>query len=234
LIAGKINKESLIIQPIILISYKIYFEYRQKDELFDYADVKYHKIVGNLKKYFMKTTKLLAIGLLIITLSATVTRNLNAQESLQVSNAERFIAYSLYNFSKLIDWPNSGTATTFQIAIVGDKRVYVELLELAKNKKVGNATYTIVFCKDMNELYGYNQIVYLANAYSGKITELTQTQTKGVLLVTERAGMTKKGSAISFMTNNQGTMGFEIAKENAEKNQLNIRQQLERMAMNVI
>jgi hypothetical protein len=178
-------------------------------------------------------TKLISSGLLIVFLSVTFMKTTNAQQSLQVSNAERFFAYSLYNFSKLIDWPNSGTATTFQIAIVGDKRVYVELLELAKGKKVGNASYNITFCKDLSEISGNNQIVYLSNAFSSKINEITMKQTKGVLIVTERSGMTKQGSAISFMTGSDGTMGFEIAKGNAEKNQLIIRQQLERMAMKI-
>jgi hypothetical protein len=195
--------------------------------------VKYFRKIGNLKKIDMRT-KLLVSTLVILTLTITIPALLKAQQSLQVSNAERFYAYSLYNFSKLIDWPNSGTATTFQIAVVGDKRVYVELLDLAKGKKVGNANYNIIYCKDLSELPDNNQIIYLSNAVSGKIAELAQNQNKGVLLVTERSGMTKQGSAISFMTNGQGTMGFEIAKGNAEKNQLVIRQQLERMAMNVI
>jgi hypothetical protein len=191
------------------------------------------QIQGNSKIINMKT-KLRASGFMIVLFTMCILGTTHAQQSLQVSNAERFFAYSLYNFSKLIDWPNSASATTFQIAIVGDKRVYVELLELSKNKKVGNALYNIIYCKDLSELTGSNQIIYLSNAFSSKITEVTQRQTKGVLLVTERAGMTKQGSAISFMTNSEGTMGFEIAKGNAEKNQLVIRQQLERMAMVII
>lgn len=159
----------------------------------------------------------------------------NAQQQLQVSSSERFIAYSLYNFSKLIDWPNSSTATKFQIAIVGDKRVYIELQNLAQNRKVGNASYNIVFYKDINEVTGYNQIIYLSNLYSGKISELGEvTKNGGVLLVTERQGMTRQGSTISFQVNERGTMGFEIARDNAEKNKLNIKEQLERMAMSVI
>jgi hypothetical protein len=179
-------------------------------------------------------TNLQTFGILTMFAFVLMPMTLNAQQPLQVSNAERFFAYSLYNFSKLIDWPNSASATTFQIAIVGDKRVYIELTELSKNKKVGNATYNIIYCKDVSELSGNNQIIYLSNALSSKIGEVAQNLSKGTLLVTERAGMTRQGSVISFMINNQGTMGFEIAKGNAEKSQLTIREQLERMAMNVI
>jgi len=158
-----------------------------------------------------------------------------AQQALEVSSSERFIAYSLYIFSKLIDWPNSATATKFQVAIVGDKRVYVELLNLAQNRKVGNATYNIMFYKDISELSGYNQIIYLSNQQSGNINEVIEkTKNGGVLIVTERKGMTRQGSTISFLTNEQGTMGFEIARDNAVKNKLNIKSQLERMAMRVI
>ena len=159
----------------------------------------------------------------------------NAQQQLQVSSSERFIAYSLYNFSKLIDWPNSSTATKFQIAIVGDKRVYIELVNLAQNRKVGNASYNIIFYKDITEISGYHQIIYLSNQQCGKMDQLNEQSKKGgVLLVTERKGMTRQGSTISFQTNEKGTMGFEIAKENAAKNNLTIKAQLERMAMSVI
>jgi hypothetical protein len=46
--------------------------------------------------------------------------------------------------------------------------------------------------------------------------------------------MTKKGSTISFITDAEGKMGFEIAKGNAARNKLKIHMQLERMALSVI
>jgi hypothetical protein len=180
-------------------------------------------------------TKLLQSLVIAALLFFSAAGELIAQQALEVSTSERFIAYSLYNFSKLIDWPNSATASIFKVAVVGDKRVYMELMNLAQNKKVGNATYNIIYYKDINEIVGYHQIIYLSNAQSGRISELKeQTKNGGVLLVTERRGMTKQGSTISFQTNESGTMGFEIARENAEKNQLVIRAQLERMAMSII
>ena len=94
-------------------------------------------------------TKLLPLLILAFMLSTAIYEEANAQQTLQVSSSERFIAYSLYNFSKLIVWPNSSTAKSFQVAIIGDKRVYVELQNLAQNRKVGNADYNIVFYKDI-------------------------------------------------------------------------------------
>jgi len=180
-------------------------------------------------------TKLLTSICIVSLLFILSGEKLIAQKALEVSTSERFIAYSLYNFSKLIDWPNSATASTFKVAVVGDKRVYVELLGLAQNRKVGNATYNIVFYKDISEVTGYHQMIYLSNLQSGRIGELReQTKNGGVLLVTERKGMTQQGSTISFQTNEDGTMGFEIARQNALKNQLIIRSQLERMAVSVI
>ena len=180
-------------------------------------------------------TKLFTLPIIALLLSTAIIEKASAQQALQVSSSERFIAYSLYNFSKLIVWPNSSTATSFQVAIVGDKRVYVELQNLAQNRKVGNADYNIVFFKDVSELKGYNQIVYLSNQQCSDINQLTtQIENKAVLVVTERKGMTNQGSTISFLYNDQGKMGFEIARDNATKNNLIIRSQLERMAMKVI
>ncbi len=179
-------------------------------------------------------TRFLLPALLLSSVIMLSTKSLTAQSNQQISSSERFIAYSLYNFSKYIDWPSSSSATTFQIAVVGDKQVYVELMNLANNKKVGNATYKVVFCQSIDEIAGYNQIVYLANMYSGKVRDLASKNNNGVLFVTERQGMAKWGSTISFMVNENGMMGFEIAKENATKSKLSIRAQLERLASSVI
>ena len=179
-------------------------------------------------------TKFFLTALLLFSASILFTETLKAQQTLQVSTSERFIAYSLYNFSKLIDWPNSSSATTFQIAVVGDKRVYSELSNLANHKKVGNASYNIVYCKNISELNGKSQIIYLASMHSGKVRELTSSDKSGVLYVTEKQGMTKQGSTISFLVDDRGMMGFEIAKDNAVKSNLSIRSQLERLASSVI
>lgn len=160
--------------------------------------------------------------------------NIFAQQSMQVTPS-RFIAYSLYNFSKFIDWPSNMAQTTFYICVVGDKSVYNELLKLAENKKQGNAVYQITFAKGVEEIKGTNHIIYLSNMYSGKVKTLASSDVNnGVLFVTEREGMTKQGSSISFTTDSNGMMGFEIAKGNAEKNNLSVQKQLERLATRVI
>lgn len=157
-----------------------------------------------------------------------------AQQSIQVTPS-RFIAYSLYNFSKFIDWPSETVTTTFEISVVGDKNVYQELLKLAENKKQGTAAYQIKFCKNIEELSGSSHIVYLSNFNSGKVKEVnSNSKNKGLLVVTEREGMTKQGSSISFLTDANGMMGFEIAKDNAAKQSLTIQKQLERLASKVI
>jgi hypothetical protein len=179
-------------------------------------------------------TKRNFIGLTIFAALLYISQALHAQQDTHVTT-QKFIAYSLYNFSKLIDWPNSASATSFRIVIVGDKTVYDELLTLSKNRKVFNASYDICFCKKFEELEGTCQIIYLSNLYSGKVQDLDQNPSlKNALLVTERQGMASYGSVISFTTTDKGTMGFEIAKENAKKKQLSIRSQLERMAVAVL
>jgi hypothetical protein len=172
--------------------------------------------------------RLFVVGLMII--SSEIIR---AQQSIQASPT-RFIAYSLYNFSKFIDWPSDAFTGTFQIAIVGDKNVFQELTDLAKNKKQGNAVYQISYFKNSTELTGTNNIIYLSNFYSGKVHDLsTKISTRGVLLVTEREGMSGQGSTICFVTADNGTMGFELSTANAIKNQLKVHEQLEKLAMKV-
>jgi hypothetical protein len=180
-----------------------------------------------MKLKFTHFTILTAIMLLFSGMS-------NGQNSIQVTPS-KFIAYSLYNFSKFIDWPAELSSETFQIGIVGDKSVYNELLKLSENKKQGNANYQITYYKNVDEIKGFNQIIYLSNVYSGKVKVLTNNiSNKGILFVTEREGMTKQGSIISFLIDANGLMGFEIAKNNAIKNSLTVQKQLERLAARVI
>lgn len=180
---------------------------------------------------YKKLTTVIGIALFVFSISL---KTLNAQQTVQVTE-DRFIAYSLYNFSKLIDWPTSASATSFHIAVVGDKVVYQELISLARGKKVGKAVYKISYFKNVNEIAGNNQIIYLSNMHSSKVKNLaTDPNFTGILLVTERQGMTSQGSAISFLVDDRGMMGFEIKRENAEKNNLSIRAQLERLASSVI
>ena len=161
-------------------------------------------------------------------------QQLKAQQYIQATPS-RFIAYSLYNFSKFIDWPSGTVVHVFEITVVGDKNVYQELMELSKNKKQGEAYYKVNFAKNVEEMKGFSHIVYLSNLQSGKVKELSKAEnTKGVLFVTEREGMANFGSTISFTTNDNGQMGFEIARSNAGKHNLVIQKQLEKLASKVI
>lgn len=175
-------------------------------------------------------TKRYTTGIIAIAIILCSMQRVSAQ-TLQVSSTEKFIAYSLYNFSKLVEWPTSATATVFKIAIVGDSKVYDELSRLSTNKKVANARYEITYCRKPEELQGYYNIIYLSNMQSGKVTDfVAQAEERSILLVTERQGMTKYGSTICFMVKDNGMMSFEIAKDNANRNNLAIRTQLEKMA----
>jgi phosphoglycerol transferase MdoB-like AlkP superfamily enzyme len=171
---------------------------------------------------------------LILAITLVLCGRIFGQQSMQVTPS-KFIAYSLYNFSKFIDWPSDAKKSNFQICVVGDKAVYNELLKLAENKKQGNSNYQITFYKSVDEIKEFSHIIYLSNLYSGKVKSLASEEIfKGALFVTEREGMTKQGSAISFITDSNGMMGFEIAKSNTEKNNLTVQKQLERLASKVI
>jgi hypothetical protein len=189
--------------------------------------------VKNLKNTTMNL-KFSPTSIFLITFMLLFSGLSKAQQSIQVTPS-KFIAYSLYNFSKFIDWPNDINSTTFQIGIVGDRIVYNELVKLSENKKQRFGSYQITFYKNVSEINGFNHIIYLSNLNSGKVKELANSSSnKGVLFVTEREGMSKQGSIISFLTDANGMMGFEIAMNNAIKNNLSVQKQLEKLATRVM
>jgi hypothetical protein len=90
----------------------------------------------------------------------------------------------------------------------------------------------VKFFNSVNEVSGYQQIVFVDNWQSNKINALIQkTAGSNTLIVSETEGLIEKGSMINFVPIN-GVMKFEMNKENLRKNNLMASSVLEKMAAN--
>ena len=142
-------------------------------------------------------------------------------------------AIYIYNFTKYIEWPDNYKQGNFVIGVVGTNATLVnELNKMATSKTVGNQKLeikNISGSEDASECH----IVFILSDYSTQLSEiLTKIKGKSVLVVTDKAGMAAKGSAINFVfvDNKQK---IELNKTNVEKYRLKVASTLVDLALQV-
>jgi hypothetical protein len=153
-------------------------------------------------------------------------------QDVKIVSMPKYLSNCLYNFSRNINWPEENKSGDFVISIVGDKELYTEMTKLTQNMRVGLQPIVVRYFNSVNEVSGYQQIVFVADWQSNKINVLVQkTSGSHTLIVSQTEGMIDKGSMINFIPVN-GVMKFEMNKEILRKNNLMASSVLEKMAVN--
>ena len=142
----------------------------------------------------------------------------------------RFKALFIYQFTKYIEWPASYKSGDFVIGIVGESDVVKHLNTMASTKKAGSQNIKIVKYNSAAEI-GKCHIVFLTKSKSSEFSAaLSKTNSNNTLLITEQAGLARKGSDINFviLDNRQK---FELNKSNCSKSGLNVSAGLVQLAI---
>ena len=143
----------------------------------------------------------------------------------------KFEAIFIYNFTKYVKWPNNN-AEFFTIGVIGNSDVYKELETIAKNKKVDNKTILIKTYKK-TEFIDQPKIIFIGKSKSNIIAEIiTKLGSSNTLIITEKEGLSKKGSAINFVIRDN-KQKFELNATNATKYGLQVSNALSQLAIKV-
>jgi hypothetical protein len=84
-------------------------------------------------------------------------------QDVKIVSMTKYLSNCLYNFSRNINWPEENKSGDFVIAIVGDKELFTEMTRLTQNMKVGMQPIVIKYFNSVNEVSGYQQIVFVDN-----------------------------------------------------------------------
>lgn len=164
----------------------------------------------------MKTKKFLL--LLIVSTLLGISFNGKTQES-QVK------ALYIYNFSRLVKWPDDYMKDEFVIGIFGDNDLYEYLLNFTKNKKVGSLDIKVVKYNSPSEI-SYCHILYIPEFRSSKIKEITNIiGNKPVLIISGKEGLLNYGSIIDFVFIDN-KLKFKISEQNAQRQNLTVSKSL--------
>ena len=138
-------------------------------------------------------------------------------------------AVFLYNFTRYFEWPNNKSGN-FIISILGENPNLVhELNKMAATKMVGSQKIEIKNIKDLKEIESSNILFILPDKSAVLADAVSKFKGKGTLIVTEKAGLAKVGSAINFIIE-ENKQKFELNKTSASKAGLKVSSALDPLA----
>jgi len=138
----------------------------------------------------------------------------------------------LYNFTKYIEWPSKTKQGNFIIGVLGSSNLASELNIMAATKKVGEQDLEIKIFNGLDALSKCHILYISADMASNFQAIVNKIKGQSTLLITEKPGLAKQGSAINFVVQNNKQL-FELNKANAEKHELTVSSKLEQLALKV-
>jgi hypothetical protein len=168
----------------------------------------------------MKTfTKLIVVAIVFISLKAS------AQDY-------KFHSVFMYNFTKYIQWPSAYQSGDFVIGVLGDSPIIESLEKMAENKTVGTQKFAIVKYGSTADISKCHML-FIPSGKSGDLAQaLDKVAGQSTLVITEKAGMGKKGSSINFILVD-GKWKFELNRGATEKSSLKVSGELARLAIEI-
>ena len=153
-----------------------------------------------------------------------------------VESVERIKAAFLYRFAAYVEWPAAvfpEPESPIMIGVVGAEPIALELARAIPGRKAAGSRPMRVVRFERGERPGdCCHILYIA-AHSGRMDEiLAQAQGRPVLTVTDAESAHPKGSVINFQIV-ADRLRFDISREAAERNGLQLRSQLLAVARQV-
>jgi hypothetical protein len=139
-------------------------------------------------------------------------------------------AMMVFNFVKYVQWPDHNQSGEFIIGVVGNNEVYNTLNNWYGGKPRGNKTYVIRkfnSAADLTECH----VVFIDRTRSGEFEAIkNKVNGKGTLLITDKAGLGEKGSAINFRQEDS-KLRFELNQRAIEASNLKVSGSLTSMAI---
>ena len=142
-------------------------------------------------------------------------------------------AVYLFNFTRYFECPENMKSGNFVIQVVGsNSALNQELIKMAASKQIGNRKLEIKISSSFDPSFKPH-IIFLLNESSDLLKDASSKyKGKGILIVTEKPGLAKTGSAINFVAV-ENKLKFEYSKNNAVKAGLKTSDDLKSLAIAV-
>ena len=131
----------------------------------------------------------------------------------------KFQALIIYNFTKLIDWPNK--SGNFTVKVLGNSELVKELKDFTVDRKAGGKQTFDISKVELNNIDNC-QVLFVGTSESENLDQIIEkVGNSPTLVITEKSDLTSKGAGISFIKM-EGTWKFQFKEENIKKNGLKV------------
>jgi len=154
----------------------------------------------------MKKIKLIFTTTLLILLAV----NVNAQEKF------RFQAMFVYNFTRMIAWPQDYQTGEFVIGVFGNSPIFNEFNEIAKSRQVGSQRIVVRQFSSIDEISKCH-IIYVATNQSRNISAINakiKAEKISALIVTDSRNALSDGASVNFVMEGE-RQRYEMSEVNA-------------------
>ncbi len=182
-------------------------KFNQKAKGFIYNNLRVLTNHCNIHDLGFRTKEMSIIFVILLWLSNCV------YAQTELTNAQ---ATFIYNFTRLIEWPNQQNNSKFIIGVYGSSELCNELSKYTKDKLVGTQQIVVRNLNNTENIKDCN-LLFVSYDKSVKLKELTALLiNSNTLIVTEKEGTLNQGSAINFIINDD-KLSYEIRPANATK-----------------
>ncbi|MBA7643292.1 hypothetical protein ES703_51013 [subsurface metagenome] len=138
----------------------------------------------------------------------------------------------IYNFSRLIEWPPNYKTGPFVIGVYGSSPIMGEIKTYTSGKRVGSQPITVKTFNSPAEISTCHILVVPFSSTKHLPNIILQLSSKSTLVITEKSGATRAGSAINFVIVGD-KLKFELSPTNATKYNIKLSSKLSEMAFKI-
>ena len=138
----------------------------------------------------------------------------------------------IYNFTRLVEWPEAYKTGDFTIGVIGNSDVFGELEAYTAGKRVGMQNIVIKKFRDASEIDKCHIIFVSYNKSSILPDILKKTEANPTLIIGERKSIINEGAGIGFVLL-EDKLKFDLNLPAATRNGLKVNTKLQEMALTV-
>lgn len=140
-------------------------------------------------------------------------------------------ALFIYNFIKLVAWPDDQKTANFTIGVLGSNVTYKAIEEYTREKRIdGGRDIVVKRYQKTADVDKSCQLLMITSTYTKEIETIYHTaKDRNILLIAEKDGAIEKGAAINFLLID-GKIKFEVKTSNITDCHLKYASQLESLA----
>lgn len=174
-------------------------------------------------------TSLIAIAALSLLLTACI--NAFAETGKGITKEDRIKGLVIFSMTKYVLWPEGGNELVMGI-LSNDQQIAGLFNEIAEHRSTSSKKIIIKSYSSVEAAIAEADLLYIPNENSEAFIHLAEKNIKNVLVVTEKEGLGKQGSAINLVTID-GKLRFEINKKAVERAGLKISTKLTEMGIEI-